>query len=380
MPRSISVHENGKLVGCFDPAKAKLLGTVNVTPEAMIQETGEVFREEVYRLPNGEFVLLPSSWDEFQGDSVGPAEKITKQRAAELLLGDGIALPHDMVADLGLTDFTQDTPEPPSREEPRRPEADALDLAVMLGHEIVRAFDPENPGDARAVDLTDARKFPLPKRCREGASAESAYVHWEISSTLLHTASGDWVLREHYHCREAGQQSDPVYRILSQKEAANRFLDAGCEVPCHLAHLVNLPSEALPPGPGVPEKAESNAGVTREKANKRAMELAQADPSFVDRTQREWARAIGCSDGLVAQLPFWQATMERTGRGKPKSAAAPKVVSLTRAVEATTGEGTRDEVLNRLIAQQDADYEPSPLEEDLPDSKPRRVRAPRKKL
>jgi hypothetical protein len=48
-------------------------------------------------------------------------------------------------------------------------------------------------------------------------------------------------------------------------------------------------------------------------------------------------------------------------------------VSLTDKLEAAIGEGKRDEVLNQLIAEQERDNEPSPLDPDPPDGQPIRV-------
>jgi hypothetical protein len=67
--------------------------------------------------------------------------------------------------------------------------------------------------------------------------------------------------------------------------------------------------------------------------------------------------------------------MQRSGRQRNSYAAAPKTVSFTPILEAVTGEGERDEVLNQLIAAQKADYEPSPLEDDPPESRPKKVRS-----
>src|SRR5262249_17446577 len=43
--------------------------------------------------------------------------------------------------------------------------------------------------------------------------------------------------------------------------------------------------------------------MTRDEANDKAMELAKADPSFDQRSQREWAEAIGCSEGGPSPAP-----------------------------------------------------------------------------
>lgn len=108
--------------------------------------------------------------------------------------------------------------------------------------------------------------------------------------------------------------------------------------------------------------------MTRAKANHRATELAKADRFFVERSQREWANLIHCSEGLVSKLPLWQEKMRRAGG----LAAAPKAVRFTDALEKTVGKP--NEELQRLIDEQKSDSEPSPLEEDAPDSPPTVVR------
>jgi hypothetical protein len=52
--------------------------------------------------------------------------------------------------------------------------------------------------------------------------------------------------------------------------------------------------------------------------------------------------------------------------------SSPKAQSLTAEREAVTGEGDRDKILQELIAEQDADKEPSPLEGDPP-NRPRKI-------
>jgi hypothetical protein len=110
--------------------------------------------------------------------------------------------------------------------------------------------------------------------------------------------------------------------------------------------------------------------LSAEEANQKAMQLAEADHSFVNSSQREWAKAIGCSIGQVSNLPFFRATMKHTGRGRRGNAPAPKAVGLTGRLEAAVGEGERDEVLNKLIARDERGRKPSPLEDDPSDSRP----------
>jgi hypothetical protein len=140
--------------------------------------------------------------------------------------------------------------------------------------------------------------------------------------------------------------------------------------------------ETTPPGVPPPTRAAMAArtrrprpGMTRDEANAKAIELGEADPTFVKKTLREWAEAIGCSDGLVPKLPLWIATMKKTGRGRKGRSPAPKVVSLTNGLEAVTGDGSPDEMLKRLVAESNADNkaDPSPVADDQP-GRPRKVR------
>jgi len=102
---------------------------------------------------------------------------------------------------------------------------------------------------------------------------------------------------------------------------------------------------------------------------------AKENPDFVHKTQREWAKQIGCSDGLITYLPFWQEVTEKTGR--KRKGKQPRVVSLTDKLLAT--KGNLDKELERLISEQAADQEQSPLEGNVHGPRPKRARC-RKKL
>jgi hypothetical protein len=92
------------------------------------------------------------------------------------------------------------------------------------------------------------------------------------------------------------------------------------------------------------------------------MELAKADPEFVNQRARVWAEKIACSLGLVPKLPLWREKQRRRAAAGAKQ-RRPEVVSLTDATLATVD---RDEALERLRKEQEADQEPSPLEPDPP--------------
>ena len=101
-----------------------------------------------------------------------------------------------------------------------------------------------------------------------------------------------------------------------------------------------------------PATAKRPKRMLLKEANEKAKKLATADPSFATNpSAREWADTIGCSVGLVSQLPLWRETMKETGKGRGKG-PQPSVKTLTPDVEA----------LERLIDEQKADAEPSPLD------------------
>ncbi len=79
------------------------------------------------------------------------------------------------------------------------------------------------------------------------------------------------------------------------------------------------------------------------------------------------AQAIGCSPALVSGLPVWKALMAR--EAEQKGPRQPKVISLTSQMERVTAEAAQDETLKKLLEDQDADYEPSPLGEITKESR-----------
>jgi hypothetical protein len=115
--------------------------------------------------------------------------------------------------------------------------------------------------------------------------------------------------------------------------------------------------------------------MTLAAANSKATELARADSAFLTKSQRAWAEAIGCSDGLIAKLDLWKAKQKGLG-DESRQTKSPKTVCLTPELLAVTPDP--GEELQRLIREHTANLEPSPLDPD-PLDQPRRVRQ-RKKL
>jgi hypothetical protein len=90
--------------------------------------------------------------------------------------------------------------------------------------------------------------------------------------------------------------------------------------------------------------------IDRGEANRRACE-ALKDPKL--RSVRKLAKAIGCSEGLIAQLPAWRAYQDQLKKMDKSKAGGPKAIRLTDAVLASQGQD--DPELERLIAEQRAD-------------------------
>jgi hypothetical protein len=91
-------------------------------------------------------------------------------------------------------------------------------------------------------------------------------------------------------------------------------------------------------------------------------------------SENNQARLIGCAWGTWSKTAcFQEARKKKDKLGLPvqhkKGTGSPPVVSFTTNLERVTGEGGPDEELERLIAEHEADKEPSPLD----DSRPRKV-------
>jgi hypothetical protein len=100
-------------------------------------------------------------------------------------------------------------------------------------------------------------------------------------------------------------------------------------------------------------RAEANVKA-RDYLRRNAVREQQGNPVGA----RELAGHVGCSVGLICILPVWRALVEE--REKRRKSKTPDAVNLSDKVLATTGQ--QDEELNRLLADQRADFEPSPLD------------------
>jgi hypothetical protein len=117
------------------------------------------------------------------------------------------------------------------------------------------------------------------------------------------------------------------------------------------------------------QPAKRKKRMTVKEANDRATKLAQKwRKAFFAMSERQQANEIGCSWSTWKKTDFYSKAQAKRPQAKRSNLSSPKAISFTPALEAVEGEGSRDEVLNNLIAEQEADREPSPLEE-----RPRKV-------
>lgn len=114
--------------------------------------------------------------------------------------------------------------------------------------------------------------------------------------------------------------------------------------------------------------------ITKDEANIKARELLQSDSNFAHGTQKDWSVAIGCSTALVNELPARKAIMEIRRKNKP---VQPKAAILDEISIEKNGV-TRHREIERLAKEQDADKEPSPLQDDPVDDPPLKVKMHKK--
>lgn len=93
--------------------------------------------------------------------------------------------------------------------------------------------------------------------------------------------------------------------------------------------------------------------ISREEANVEARKILKKNHNI---KARDLAKKIPCSIGLVSKLPVWKAVQEQRKQELKKGRKAKKV-RLTKKMLKIAGTGKKDETLNRLIVQQQADIQ-----------------------
>lgn len=224
-------------------------------------------------------------------------------------------------------------------------------------------------GSLRSARVALSRDLPLPK-CREMNAPDAHELLFMVRDFFL-------LLWNRAVTPVANGQIPPVQgvsRFLKETwiclKDINDFNPTRLDAELHqeYAKAVEIVQTAAP-------ASRRHRQMTLAAANSKATELAKADSTFLSKSQRAWAREIGCSDGLVTKLDLWKVKQKKADE-EPQPKRSPKTVSLTHDLLAVVPDS--DEELQRLIREQKSELEPSPLDRD-PIDRPRRVRH-RKKL
>jgi len=96
-------------------------------------------------------------------------------------------------------------------------------------------------------------------------------------------------------------------------------------------------------------KISQKQKITKKEANIRARKILKKKPLI---KSRELAKEIPCSIGLVPKLPAWKAVMEQRRKGRK-----PKKIRLTNKMLSITGTDKKNETINRLMIEQQADMQ-----------------------
>jgi hypothetical protein len=244
--------------------------------------------------------------------------------------------------------------------------------------------------------LKEARKegmsFSMPPEAEARAAAECLW-HLGLQQDALHLAEGygylqSWVLGPGFNQVSANIVHDEPakrteYETLFGKFPSGDELEASPQhrdARVHALHVVGpqladllerLHATLTASGHG--RQGQHKQRMTVEEANKKAMKVAhKMRAGFFALSERQQADLIGCSWKTWHDTPFYEKAQAKRPGGKRFKPRSPRTESLTPGREAVTGQGNRDEALHQLIADQQADHEPSPLQND-PAGRPRRV-------
>jgi hypothetical protein len=135
---------------------------------------------------------------------------------------------------------------------------------------------------------------------------------------------------------------------------------------------------AMAPPPGHAMTGDERPPMSKEQADAKARELAkELGPKFYLLSKREQAKMIGCHHKTWGGTLFYQTALQEKSRLLPQPATGKSRRRASNLSDKTLASVGREHgELQRLIDEQKADYEPSPLDHDPPDA-PRRVRCPK---
>jgi hypothetical protein len=260
-----------------------------------------------------------------------------------------------------------------------RPELESSQATPLPPVQFVTKLNLPGDWDAMPADVDGHQAAPLP--CHNAAPGQP--LPDEEGAPLLRwqDASLDQPLPERVFlpCASPRWYDDmAVLRTLVETKGGSKAGKDGQEGRGPTEIPSAEPKDSTPPDTTGPAKRKQ--GMTAEEANRKAMELVKKMKKvFFALSEREQAKLIGCTWRTWSKTEFYKTAKKKKPRQHP-ARGAPRTVSLSPAMEAVTGEGGREETLNKLIAEQEADHEPSPLEEDPPGDRPRKVYRPSQRL
>ncbi len=174
----------------------------------------------------------------------------------------------------------------------------------------------------RAARETEFPVAEVERRVKAMIDPSLAIIRWQTLKPDADPPILNFYFRESY--QQIQTAWDPVHALAVCAEA-----DSPIDKP-RQGNPAAGPTAPAPSAPeegtaeSEPEKEARSRRMSKEEANEKAIELGKKDRFFLQRPLREWADAIGCSEGLVVKLTLWREKMKRTG--KARGTAAPKVV------------------------------------------------------
>jgi hypothetical protein len=242
--------------------------------------------------------------------------------------------------------------------------ANATDAGAVTrqatGHKtLLPAIDSESKLPV-SLDVTRAERYDL-EPGGEDFNGIEGFWNYTIHRTLFRLRDGRWFLIEERFHWEIDISLGKELKLVSDADAANLLVASGINPPEDIT--VYVKDQLISDEPKRESKPTRRSGMSLDEANVTAREYleknAHREQDHDPVSSRELAKAIGCALGTVPKLPIWKALMEQ--RRKRQKGKAPKAVALSEKVLASAGQD--DKELQRLIREQKADSEPSPLDD-----------------
>lgn len=240
------------------------------------------------------------------------------------------------------------------------------DLVALLTPEFVAALRDRHSGSDAACE------------CAWRASADAYHALLSATEDLIVALAADvgmawitWTLDCAESFREAMSLACRAVRALPREPAVrNSLIEAWCAHNCSA-------------GEGVASGSVRRVKrMSLQEARRRAADLIRSEPDLARKpTQRGWASRIGCHPALVKKIPLFQSCVSAAERQDSPPGRHRKAVGLTEKLQQSIGiddeveeiNDRLDDELQRLISEQNADEEPSPLDDRRQEVRARKI-------